>query len=320
MQTLNFDNIFSITDYKETHRLIKIFGIKIKFPKKEFRMKRNDSEYYYYKKNNIDIRTIPPATGQIRKIQLANLELLKELDYVCKENNLTYWLEFGTLLGAKRHKGFIPWDDDVDTGMPKQDYNKIIEAFEKSSRNPDIHARIVQIPDTPSLCFIKVIHKKAPHLFVDIFPYDKIDKKLSKKEQQKFSNIISKGRKKFAKNITLKNSIEEVLTKLEDFKKSINLTTFADCQSSDTDLVWGVEYGHDGANWIHSYDTIFPLREIEFEGLKFPCINKPEEYLQELYGDYMAYPKKIGMGHTMYKEFSQEEMEVIEGLITHDSN
>ena len=109
-------------------------------------------------------------------------------------------------------------------------------------------------------------------------------------------------------------------TKLEDFKKSINLTTFADCQSSDTDLVWGVEYGHYGPNWIHSYDTIFPLREIEFEGLEFPCMNKPEEYLQELYGDYMSYPKRIGMGHTMYKEFSQEEMEVIEGLITHDSN
>ena len=82
------EDIFSITDYGETHHLLKLFGLKIKFPKREFAKKKKESPYYYYKKNNIDITTIPPATGQIRDIQLANLALLKELDYVCKQNGL----------------------------------------------------------------------------------------------------------------------------------------------------------------------------------------------------------------------------------------
>lgn len=81
--------IYSVTDYKCTHNLIKICGIKIKIAKKEFADKKKENLYYYYKKNNIDITTIPPAVGQMRDIQLANLELLKELDYVCRENNLT---------------------------------------------------------------------------------------------------------------------------------------------------------------------------------------------------------------------------------------
>ena len=174
-------NIFSITDYGETHHIMRIFGLKFKFPKAEYAKKRKENPYYYYKKNNIDITTLPPATGQIRDIQLANLALLKELDYVCKENGLTYWLDFGTLLGAVRHKGFIPWDDDIDIGMMRDDYNKIIEAFEKSSRNKNIFAGHVR--DKRNNFIIKIQHKKCPHLFVDIFPYDFLGEILTNKEQ-----------------------------------------------------------------------------------------------------------------------------------------
>lgn len=85
--------------------------------KSSIKAKKQQSPYAEYKKNNVDITSLPPATGQIRDVQLSNLELLKELDYVCKKNNLQYWLDFGTLIGAIRHKGFIPWDDDIDTGM-----------------------------------------------------------------------------------------------------------------------------------------------------------------------------------------------------------
>ena len=67
---------------------MRLLGLKIKFPKSEYSKKKKESPYYYYKKNNIDITTLPPATGQLRDIQLANLALLKELDYVCKQNGL----------------------------------------------------------------------------------------------------------------------------------------------------------------------------------------------------------------------------------------
>ena len=55
--------------------------------------------------------------------------MMKIFDELCKENNFEYWLDFGNLLGAVRHKGFIPWDDDVDLGMPREDYEKFIELY-----------------------------------------------------------------------------------------------------------------------------------------------------------------------------------------------
>ena len=69
------------------------------------------------------------ANELTRQLQLTELEILIELDRVCKEENLTYFLEGGTLLGALRHGGFIPWDDDIDVLMPREDYNRLIDVF-----------------------------------------------------------------------------------------------------------------------------------------------------------------------------------------------
>ena len=99
--------LFKFVPYGETHYLLQILGIKIKFIKPEFAKKKKENLFYYYKKKKIDITALPPATGKIRDIQLANLVLLRELDYVCKQAGLKYWLDGGTLLGAVRH--FIPF-------------------------------------------------------------------------------------------------------------------------------------------------------------------------------------------------------------------
>ncbi len=300
-------SIFSITDYGETHHLLRLCGLKFKFPKREYAKKRKESPYYYYKKNNIDITTIPPATGQIRDIQLANLALLKELDFVCRENGLKYWLDFGTLLGAVRHKGFIPWDDDIDVGMLREDYDKIIEAFNKSSRNPDIYAEETYLGKSQTI--IKVKHRKCPHLFVDIFPHDYSNGVLSKEDRLAKTKELYKIRAKLKKNKSLDSS-EKVIQAVKEIQSEI----IPDKYVEKSDIQCGLEYFYTEPLWVHSYDTFFPIKPIEFEGFSAMGINKAEEYLSDIFGDYMAYPKKFGFGHSMYVTLSEEEQECINAL------
>ena len=244
------NKILSIQEYNETHNIMYLFGIKIKYPKLEYLKLKKQNPFYQYKKNNVPITEIPPATGQIRDIQLANLALLKELDYVCRQNGLKYWLDYGTLLGAIRHKGYIPWDDDIDTGMMWEDYENVIETFEKYSRNSDIYA--IKVKDRHNNAFIKVKHKKCDIVFVDIFPYKEISGKINSQ--------------------TLTNE------------------------------------------W-HDKDEIFPLSSTEYEGIIYPIVNNPDKYLTNLFGNYMQYPQKITMGHSMFLKLSEENRNVMNSLI-----
>ncbi len=307
MQYMEFiENIFSLKDYGETHKILRIFGIKVKFPKADYIKKRKDTPYDDYKKNNVDITKLPPATGQIRDIQLANLALLKELDSVCRKNDLKYWLEFGTLLGAIRHKGFIPWDDDIDVGMMREDYEKIIKAFEESSSNPDIYAEYTYIGKSQAI--IKVKHKKCSFLFVDIFPHDYSNRILRDEARIPSTKELKKYREELSKNKSL-----DTAQKVSDKVRELNSEIIPQGYVEHSDIQCGLEYFYTEPVWIQPYETIFPLKQIEFEGFSAMCINKPQKYLAEIFGNYMAYPSKIGFGHSMYLDISKEK-EIIDQL------
>jgi len=308
------EKIFSIKDYGETHKIMRLFGLKIKFPKSKYAKKKKESLYYYYKKNNIDIRTLPPATGQLRDIQLANLVLLKELDYVCKQNGLQYWLDGGTQIGVVRHKGFVPWDDDIDVGMLREDYERIIDAFNKFSRNPDIYADYFRGEKNHGQCIIKVLHKKCSHIFVDIFPFDFYGEKHSVDEQLKKTKEIKELRKAIENSCTQKTTKKEVIAKIKQIMAEKILINPIPEDKNESELVWGLEFNHTWKNWFTYYDVIFPLKEVEFEGMTFPCINNPDAFLSRLYGDYMSYPPKITMGHSMFIDLTEEEKKTIENL------
>ena len=140
-----------------------------------------------YQKDNEDIfdaklrffHTLPKAEGYERKSQLLLAALLKKVHDICQENGLRYWLDFGTLLGSVRHGGFIPWDDDIDLGMMRDEAEKLVrilrnekELFVRNlfvnSKENGIH-QLCQIrwADTMDECY------KA---YIDIFWYDYMDK------------------------------------------------------------------------------------------------------------------------------------------------
>ncbi len=303
--------------YEQIHGGIKyritIFGIKIILPTlKSFIDKRNDV-FYYYKKNNIDIATLPPATGQLRDIQLANLAIMKEFDEFCRANNLSYWLEYGTLLGAVRHKGYIPWDDDIDVSMTREDYDKFIEIFEKKS--PNTKLKLNYGKNNSGLFLLKLMRKDSDLLFIDIFPSDFCKKHATKEEKIKTKEEAKLLRKEFIKNIDIENmSGRELYEEYIKFKKQHAIFEKRDA-NKEQDIMYGIEYGSFKDNFVQNYDVVFPLKEYDFEGYKFFCVNNADTRLKETYGEnYMDYPSKLRWGHSKYIKLSQEDKNIIEEL------
>lgn len=311
IQLFNIFTIATISNYSETRNLITILGFKIKIAKREIAKERQENVFYQYKKDNIDITKVPPAQGLLRDIQLANLALLKELAYVCEKNNFKYILDAGTLLGAVRHSRFIPWDDDIDILMFREDYEKIVSAFKNTTRNSDIYAEYHRDKDTNSQYFIKIKHKKCPFLGVDIFPLDSCGKHLSLKEQLKATNKICKILKHLKKEIDPNISNKETKTILtKTMKEKILLSS----TNENGDFVYGVDFAHKLKNWFLDRDIVLPLRKIQFEDSKYTTVNKPKEFLKNIYDDYMKYPKKMKILHYSYKNLTSEQLETIKKL------
>ena len=120
----------------------------------------------------------------MRKVQLTQLEIAKEIKRVCEENDIRYFLADGTFLGAVRHKGFIPWDDDMDFGMLRADYEKFCR-IAPSKLKPEYCLQTWYTDPNYSLPFGKVMKRGTVYLeskktrrlkengfYVDIFPYD----------------------------------------------------------------------------------------------------------------------------------------------------
>lgn len=303
------NKIFSIKTDNKTHIELYIFGLHIKFLRHKYACKKKLSPYYGYKKNKTDIRTLPPAEGLIRDIQLANLAILREYDRICTEHNLDYWLIAGSALGAVRHKGFIPWDDDIDVCMPRDDYNKIIDIFNNNTVYENLYAALWNNRKKQSFT-TKIRHKSCPHIFVDIFAADYSNEINTKKEQFRITENIINARKKINKKISDKIPPDECLKMYLDLgKKYIH-----DNYKEKSDLLLGMEWDHFEKNWYIKYESVYPLKKIEFEGCKMNSMNNPEDYLTDYYGDFMDYPKKLGFGHGMYYDITPEEMFVIQNM------
>ena len=118
------------------------------------------------------------------EIKQVELDILLAFKKACLENHLKFYLVGGTLLGAVRHKGFIPWDDDIDAGMPRPAYNKLIRLEREKKILPDHLKLICHENGTFQYPFIKIVDTRttvdqkylegnvAEHLWIDVFPFD----------------------------------------------------------------------------------------------------------------------------------------------------
>ena len=126
---------------------------------------------------------------ELSDLQIEMLKMAKWFHGFCKQNNLTYYMVGGTMLGAARHKGFIPWDDDIDVGIPRKDYDrflKISEDLRKESNryiiesyhdgNEDFQYAYAKVYDTNTTLIENKRIRPKRGIFIDVFPLDGIGK------------------------------------------------------------------------------------------------------------------------------------------------
>lgn len=238
------------------------------------------------------------------------LEILKHVTEFCKENNIIYSLAYGTLLGAVRHKGYIPWDDDIDIYIPRKDY-EIFRKLYHSEKYPFIDLMtdnkypigIAKVYDNDTYYYYHNMKRKMG-LYIDIFVLDNFPNDES--EQKKWLKKISAYR---FWNTAINTPFTHIWKGIKGLKRKIHLSIIKIIPISPSYIHLKLEklfrkYESINCECVGSaidvrrnYKTfVFPkyffehFIELEFEGSKFMATKYYDEALTILYGDYMQLP------------------------------
>lgn len=237
----------------------------------------------------------------LRKAQLRVLDILIEIDKICREHKIEYWLIAGTLLGAVRHKGFIPWDDDIDISVQHKDLKRLRKLLKKDlskqfvvqDHSTDNHyylEGVLKIRDKKSIASVEFYKSfKEQGLFLDIIPMEKLPSMKFKRFVFKFNKHPYLRRKEISLE-GKKNNIKGLL--LAPF--SSLLIKFAHLYSNQSSTN---NFGYNYLFWLgpafemqFDREVIFPLKTLAFEGKEFYVPNNTEKYLTLAYGDFMKIP------------------------------
>ena len=256
---------------------------------------------------------------ELKKLQKVELNMLKEIHTICEAHRIKYFLIAGTLLGAVRHGGFIPWDDDIDIGMPRPDYDKFAQiARQKLPECMDIQA--YNSHNYYPINFIKVIDKRtrlieearkdSEHVsgvYIDVFPIDgspnnRILRKLHYLHVKIYRLLIAYCccNESIIKDNGLKRMIKlsimhivKILEKLGFLKISYlhkKLDNLLKKYDYDSSLIVCNYLGGWGQREFVPKEYIGKGAPIMFEGHVFWGVEKPHDYLVKVYGDYMKLP------------------------------
>ena len=249
----------------------------------------------------------------MRKIEIEEykervLEVLVKIDKICRANEFTYMLFYGTLLGAVRHKGFIPWDDDIDIVMPRDDYYKlgkyIVEHPELELNYIDVSNRDDTFYYCEKVCDAKTVvnesryrHINGYGAFVDVFPFDYLPEKVSARIQYRdkelfWARVVQHSAELMpGQGHTLKQRIGKnvafYVSRLFDAHKVLlkmhkRYMKFDEKPTKYMGLPWdGIPYESD---WLKN------RIEIEFEGRYFYAPSEIDKVLTRSFGDYMQLP------------------------------
>ena len=241
-------------------------------------------------------------TGEeLKKIQV---EILDNVVEFCQRHNLRYFLAYGTLLGAVRHNGYIPWDDDIDIHMPRPDYEKFIGLYNNEADNNEVVSH--ELDSNYRVAFAKVYRKGTivkefhfkPDLFgvyIDIFPLDGLkDRKLASKcgEIRRLMHIKNSI---FLSDMPFMRKVRLAVTKLLLLPISLNVLKkkikeyATKYRYEECDTVYS-SYSRLAAREIFPRSIFDGYKSVLFEGKEYRSPLDCDTYLSALYGNYMQLP------------------------------
>ena len=241
------------------------------------------------------------------------INILDYIDSICKKHHIEYFLGYGTLLGAIRHKGFIPWDDDIDICMKRKDYEKFISVLSNeqhetynllhSSIDSTYYYEIAKVVDVRT----KVIGHEVDDIpnegvWVDIFPLDAVSK------HQKFQRYLVKVCMVFRIMSVYKKFPAHkrsylfyplwLIARLVGFKLPLKITDWLSKSGTNENIIGYIAaMSTTGSKYCSPASWFKETVEVDFEGKKYPAPKAYHDYLKSKYGDYMKLPpenKRVG--------------------------
>ncbi len=243
-----------------------------------------------------DLSVYNPEGSILREAQHRMIFILKNIDDICRKNGIEYFLDGGSLIGAVRHKGFIPWDDDLDIAIMKEDYPRLRKALIKEL--PD--NLVLQDYDTDKnypMLIAKIRDKNSffeekdlsglqyQGIYVDIIPMEKVPSLKWKKILDYWYGHCIRAMHNYS------TSMDKIISSLFfPFAWIIlQLTRVVNCCSKSNQIAhiygWGAYGGF-------SKNDVFPVEDMFFEGIKVMVPHNTHAVLSALFGDYMQIPPK----------------------------
>lgn len=254
------------------------------------------------------------------RLKHVQLSILHSISSVCDAHDIKWWLDGGTCLGAMRHKGFIPWDDDIDIGMMRSDYDRFCNiapaelpdgfSFHDSRNSPGYAAMFCKVYKDGTLFENQEGRDSgsAMGIFVDVFPYDLLyeEPELRSRQLKLALNAQRRSYLYHSGNITVPHrgflgSVEKVGCKALHFIERASNKDPLEYQRQFNRAIPDSSVGAVGREcltlaWPNmnpiSVDDIFPLAQAEFEGELYPVPRLTDKYLTTMYGDWRAIPKE----------------------------
>lgn len=239
----------------------------------------------------------------LKETQDCLFQILKYVDEVLEGNNLNYSLAYGTLIGAARHKGFIPWDDDLDIVMPYDDYLKMLKIPELNDRNNryTLHYGktergygypFAKIEDNTTICKFKKTTDSGG-AFLDIFPMTPLPQKNNKLYARKMGILHNKLAFLNSKSDNLlKNTVRSIASPLRGYYRDKMEKEAFKYNNEESELLTESMWSNDRLGQAVPKEWFKNYTKLEFESSRFKVISKYSNWLKIIYGNWEKLPSK----------------------------